>query len=294
MSVSVGSLGVSPLATKGAGVACADSVAVIAEHCLQLEIATWPKPGLVSDVDCGSHSDMDAGTFRRSAAAIRPFLAELVVAGAQDADMPALRKIGMAAERAMLVATHGVNTHRGAIFGLGLLCAAAGLRAGGHLGAAESLGAGVARRWGQELCRGPRLADSHGEVAGRRYGVGGARAEAAAGFPSVYAVGVPALREIALRRPGDAEAARVQACFALIAVTEDTNVLHRGGSEGLRYARRAARRFLCRGGVRNDNWRRLAEATHRAFVARRLSPGGAADLLAMSLFVDAVDSGGAS
>jgi len=100
----------------------------------------------------------------------------------------------------------------------------------------------------------------------------------------VYEVGLPAL-QAALRATGeDAVAARVQACFALIAILEDTNLLHRGGAEGLRYAQQLAQRFLDAGGVRQSHWQARAEAVHHAFVERRLSPGGAADVLAMSLF----------
>ena len=87
-----------------------------------LEAEPWPKPGLVSHVDCGSHSDMDARTFRASALALHPFFVALASAGGTGMDE--LRAIGLLAEQAMIAATGGVNTHRGAIFGLGLLCAA--------------------------------------------------------------------------------------------------------------------------------------------------------------------------
>ncbi|MGK8205654.1 triphosphoribosyl-dephospho-CoA synthase MdcB [Burkholderia cenocepacia] len=268
----------------------AERIAALAEHSLLLEIDTYPKPGLVSHVDTGSHADMDAAMFARSAAVLRPYFAELAEAGARDAEMAALRKIGLRAEHAMLAATGGVNTHRGAIFGLGLLCAAAGRR--GVPGAVPrdlTLGAWVTRRWGADILGGPRLPDSHGERASRRYGVGGARREAADGFVTVYRVGLPALRRARRDRPDDPEAARVDACFALIAALDDTNLLHRGGQAGLDFARAAARAFVARGGVRARDWRLRAAAAHRAFVARRLSPGGAADLLAMSVFVDALE-----
>ena len=266
-------------------------LAALAEHSLCLEIETWPKPGLVSHIDNGSHADMDAATFRRSAAAIRPYFAELAEAGARGAAMPALRKIGLRAERAMLAATGGVNTHRGAIFGLGLLCAAAGARDAGHADAQLSLGAVVAQLWGRDILAGPRLPDSHGERAGRRYGAGGARREAAEGFPSVYDIGLPALREAGRLAPDDEEALRVQACFALIAAVEDTNLLHRGGLDGLRFAQRSARAFLEQGGVGQADWRGAAAAVHHAFVERRLSPGGAADLLALCVFLGALEHG---
>jgi triphosphoribosyl-dephospho-CoA synthase len=276
-------------AARGASVQEAGVIAAIAVGCLLREVETWPKPGLVSHVDAGSHGDMDAGTFHRSAAAIQPYLHALAEAGAQGSAMGRLRIIGLEAEAAMLAATGGVNTHRGAIFGLGLLCAAAGEKAGGRADPAKPLGAVVARLWGSNILDGPVLLHSHGGEARRRYGAGGARLEAAQGFPGVYEIGLPALQKGALMAPGDAEAARVQACFALIAALEDTNLLHRGGPSGLRFAQRAARGFLDDGGVDRRDWRERAYAVHWAFVARRLSPGGSADLLAMSLFVQACE-----
>ncbi|WP_315767002.1 MULTISPECIES: triphosphoribosyl-dephospho-CoA synthase MdcB [unclassified Bradyrhizobium] len=258
-----------------------------AADCLVMELETWPKPGLVSHVDNGSHDDMDAGTFRRSAAAIRPHFRRLADAGAYGCGMERLRIIGLEAERAMFAATGGTNTHRGAIFGLGLLCAAAGAKAAGAVDSELPLGDVVARLWGDGILGGPVLLHSHGSAARRRFHAGGARLEAANGFPSVYRIGLPTLRRTRPAVLGDAEAARVETCFALIASVEDTNLLHRGGLDGLRFAHRAAGRFIDAGGVRAADWRVHAKSVHDSFVARRLSPGGSADLLAMTLFVDA-------
>ncbi|WP_375312910.1 triphosphoribosyl-dephospho-CoA synthase MdcB [Bradyrhizobium sp. A5] len=263
------------------------AIGAVAADCLVRELETWPKPGLVSHVDNGSHDDMDAATFRRSATAIRPYLQGLADAGALGFGMGRLRIIGLEAERAMLAATSGVNTHRGAIFGLGLLCAAAGAKAGGLVDPALPLGDVVARLWGNSILDGPVLLHSHGSAARRRFRAGGARIEAANGFPSIYGIGLPALRRTAPVVPEDMEAARVEACFALIASVEDTNLLHRGGLEGLRFAHDAAQGFIDAGGVRAPGWRARAQSIHDSFVARRLSPGGSADLLAMTLFVDA-------
>ncbi len=268
--------------------AAANRIGDLAVSALLTELRVWPKPGLVSRVDSGSHADMDADTFRASAGALRPFFATLAYAAADGAGMAELRTIGRAAERAMLTATGGVNTHRGAIFGLGLLCAAAGSPDFG--GEGERLGEIARRRWGRDILDAPVTAWSHGTLASRRYGVGGARGEAAAGFPHVYRVGLPALRLGLHLTNGDENAAGVQACFALIAEVADTNLLHRGGAEGLRFARRAAASFLAGGGVGGADWRARAIETHRKFVALRLSPGGSADLLAATLFVHSLES----
>ncbi|MCC0809396.1 triphosphoribosyl-dephospho-CoA synthase MdcB [Methylobacterium sp. W2] len=264
-------------------------IAARAVDSLRLEVETYPKPGLVSHVDRGSHADMDAGTFRASAMALLPSFADLARAGATGAGMSALRRIGIKAEAAMREATGGVNTHRGAIFGLGLLSAAAGA-----LGACRlrpgALGRHVSERYGEAILAGPVLLHAPGAAARRRYGIGGAPAEAAAGFPTLYWVGLPALRRARHLRPGDEEAARVETCFALIAQLEDTNLLHRGGEAGYAFARASAAGFLSGGGVARDDWRARAVAIHRAFVARHLSPGGSADLLAMTLFVDGLEA----
>ena len=148
----------------------------------------------------------------------------------------------------MLAVTGGVNTHRGAIFSLGLLCAAAGAtwsettRSESHW-RPQALGATVRQRWGQAIMSGPIPLRSHGTNALLKFGAGGARAQAAAGFPQAIEVGLPALRLGRRLAPKDPQAARVQSFFAILASMEDTNLLHRGGAVGLRYAQEAAPAF---------------------------------------------------
>ena len=281
----------------------AAAIAGAAADALLAELETWPKPGLVSHVDRGSHDDMDAGTFRRSVAATQPYFGLLAAAGVDGAEMSELRRIGLGAERAMLVATGGVNTHRGAIFGLGLLCAAAGaaeatwqppsfasLRCPVRCPAAV-LGAIVRQRWGRAIAGGPIPLQSHGTQALLRFGAGGARAEAAGGFQSVPGrrLARAAARAAACSRQSGS--ARVQAFFALLAAVDDTNLLHRCGVDGLRDAQKAAAGFLAAGGVGQAEWIDAAAAVHRGFVRRRLSPGGCADLLAATLFMDRMETG---
>ncbi len=263
-------------------------IGAFATMCLELEVATHPKPGLVSHVDNGSHHDMDAALLVRSARTLQPYFVDLAAAGAAGTDMGRLRVIGMDAEAAMHAATGGINTHRGAIFGLGLLCAAAGFREA--YGTAHPLGRIVAERWGAEILAGPVCLRSHGALAARRYKVGGARKEAARGFPSVYEIGLSALRSGLAMSGGEEEAARVHACMALIAAIDDTNLLHRGGADGLAFAKARAEDFIEGGSVGRADWRRRALAVHRAFVRRNLSPGGSADLLAMTLFAASLEA----
>ncbi len=267
----------------------AERVAALAHAALIDELEAWPKPGLVSPVDSGSHRDMDCGTLRRSADAIRPFFTELARAGDRQATLPELRLIGVAAETAMMSATGGVNAHRGAIFSLGLICAAEGVRRRCP-GSGEDRAAAVGALWGEAILGGPVSGTSNGGAAERRFGIGGAREEAGGGFATVRAVGLPALRAGRALAPGDPVAARVHCLFALMAALDDTNLLHRGGRTGLAFVRTEAGRFIAAGGVGAAGWRDGAVRLHEAVVARNLSPGGSADLMAATLFLDALET----
>lgn len=265
------------------------------------ELALFPKPGLVSFVDSGSHRDMNAATFQRSLTALGPSFVQMASLGAADAPFAALEGCGIVAEQRMLAATGGVNTYRGAIFTLGLLCAAAGRQtAAGHRLDVDGLRAALQRSWGAALaarCEAggrskaaaddPPTALSNGRQAARRLGLRGAGHEAAEGFPVLFEIGWPTLTA-ATRAGLDPRSARLQTLFALIAVLDDTNLAHRGGLDGLRFAQRAARTFLAAGGAARPGAMAEAVAIHHAFVARRLSPGGAADLLAAACWLQRI------
>ena len=250
----------------------------------ELELA--PKPGLVSFVDSGSHADMDAHTFMRSLFALRHYFVQIAALGEAHAPFDALERCGIAAEARMLSATGGINTHRGAIFTLGLLCAAAGaLARDGQSLCPDALRASLHRHWGDALrarCR--RISMLPGGLAARRYGLRSASEEAALGFPVLFDVAVPALAA-ATRRGLDSQRARLDTLFAIMASLDDSNLAHRGGLAGLQYAQSAARSYLERGGSATDNRLEAAWALHRDFVARRLSPGGAADTLAAACWM---------
>lgn len=264
------------------------SPASLATWALREELRTWPKPGLVSYRDRGSHPDMDAALFEASIAAVADYFDEVFLAGRDGADLAELRALGIAAETRMLQATRGVNTHRGAIFSLGFLLAAAGRRGADPSLSSVTLGTIGRKLWGADLARVECGQEgSHGVIVGRRHGVSGARGEAARGFPHIYDAGLPALR--GARHTGW-NRAKVQCLFALIAQLDDTNLLYRGGLAGLSFARDSARAFLDAGGVERPGSLQYAADLHEQFVARGLSPGGAGDLLAATILVDALDT----
>ena len=255
--------------------ALAADIARIAVGSLYAELVLYPKPGLVSLVDNGSHTDMQAATFMRSLFTLRHYFAHIYRAGRDDAPFAVLRQLGVAAEQRMLVATGGINTHRGAIFSLGLLCAAAGrASAQGLTPTPAALRAVLLICWGDAL-------------AAHAKGAGGAREEGALGLPSVFEVGLPALLA-SLTAGRSMRHARVDALFALMAHIDDTNVHHRGGAAGALAVRSGARAFVDAGGTAQAGWLEQAVALHHDFISARLSPGGAADLLAASCFVHSV------
>ena len=257
-----------------------------ATRALYHELALSPKPGLVTLTDSGSHQDMDAHSFMRSLFALRSYFVAIAELGYQSADFAALERCGLQAEARMLAATGGVNTHRGAIFMLGLLCAAAGaLTRVGEPPSPQGLRDTLRMHWGAALdARSQRPSSLPGGIAARKHGLRSASMEAALAFPVLFETAVPALAA-ALERGRDAQHARLDTLFHTMAVLDDSNLAHRGGLEGLRHAQRSARNFLAQGGSARPDGLDAARAMGRDFVARRLSPGGAADTLAAACWV---------
>jgi triphosphoribosyl-dephospho-CoA synthase len=252
---------------------------------LRNEAMAWPKPGLVTPVDSGSHRDMNIGTLLTSIDALRGSFVQLAAAGANGASFAALQEIGIAAEHKMLLATAGINTHRGAIFNLGLLVAAAARRQLEQSLHNFSCGELVAKLWGAEIAAARKDSPiSHGNSVYKKFAVGGARTEAATGFPSVYNISLPVLRHH-LAAGHDSESAMIATLLALMEYLPDTNLLWRGGESGLEFVRQSAAAFNRDGGVATPGWQERLLELHRDCVARNLSPGGSADLMAATWLV---------
>ncbi|MGJ6968984.1 triphosphoribosyl-dephospho-CoA synthase [Streptosporangium sp. G11] len=261
-------------------------LADLAVRALGQEARLSPKPGLADRRGRGAHDDMDLPLLLASAQALRPTfrsvaeVAERTAAGIERRDE--LGRLGRAGEAAMLRVTRGVNTHRGALWTLGLLVA-------GAVGAADEREAArrAARLAALPDRHLPVRAPSHGELARRRYGVRGARGEAEAAFPHVVEVALPRLRRAGAAGVAE-EVARLDALLEVMSLLDDTCVLHRGGPEGLRVVRSGAARVLAEGGAGTVRGHAALLELDERCVARRLSPGGSADLLAAALFLDMV------
>lgn len=268
----------------------AKMLATAATDALRAEVDLTPKPGLVDLRNAGAHSDMNHALMVASSQALTLGFHDCAVAATRERDPVRLRAelglLGRESEARMMLATNGVNTHRGAIWALGLLVAAAAAEPGRWC-AAELL-AWVAR---MAAIDDPAIAPfrvSNGQRAVARFGVAGARAEAAAGFVQITDAALPVLR--AARTAGACErVARLDALLALMAVLDDTCVLSRAGRSGLRLVQRNAEAILAAGGVGTRAGARGLLALDRSLVAAHASPGGSADLLAATLFIDALE-----
>jgi triphosphoribosyl-dephospho-CoA synthase len=284
---------VSPVVQAAAESIPVGVVAELAVRSLVEEAELTPKPALVDRRGSGAHDDMDLEMLRLSAYALHPTFGALTDRAHYRAPSRRLREdlaaIGRRGEGTMFAVTGGVNTHRGAIWTLGLLAAAATMAPG-------TPPAGIAAIAGRVAAFPDQYAPteiSHGCLVTRCYGVAGARGEARRGFPHVVGVALPALRTA--REAGCSERlARLDALVALIANVDDTCLLHRGGRAALRDAQTGARAMLDAGGNATATGRRALRSLEAALLHHNASPGGSADLLAAALFLDALDHAAAS
>lgn len=268
----------------------AGQLAELAREALVAEVELTPKPGLVDRRGAGAHSDLSLDLMRQSAAAIAPYFEAM---GDSAQSMPFDRglrtevaAIGRAAESAMLQATNGSNAHKGAIWILGLLVTAASRGIDLNPAAIAQDAAFLARLPDRAQ---PQLL-SHGEMVRARYGATGARGEAFAGFPHVLHVGLPTLRAERNRARTETNS-RLWALLNIMARLEDTCVLYRGGAEGLAIVQKGASDALLAGGPGSVAGELAMLRLDQELLIRNISPGGAADLLAATLFLDALEQG---
>lgn len=270
----------------------AERLADLAVDALIDEADLSPKPALVDRRGSGAHTDLHLGLMHASALALWPAFKEMAEAAIEIGEIglplrEAIGLIGREGEQAMLATTDGVNTHRGAIWALGLLVAAVALEP--ESSAAGSIALRAARLALLEDRHAPRPL-SHGAQVAQRYGARGAREEAQLGFPAVIERALPQLQRSRAAGHGE-QNARLDALLAIMTRLADTCVLYRAGEEGLHTMQHGAQAVLDAGGSASLAGRRRLHELDQQLIALNASPGGAADLLAACLFIDRIGSG---
>jgi len=271
---------------------CADTLAQTAYSALLDELYTTPKPGLVDRANNGAHKDMDIPLFEKSAASLLPYFRKAALLGMEGCDMTALRKCGAAGEKEMFAATAGVNTHKGMVYSMGLLLAGMGhtLTAGGDdsdadpgtdpVAAAIQYASALASQDAEARLKASEEAPStNGGKVLAAYGAKGATGEAMAGFPHA----VFCAEHLRWYREHNYDNAGALAFCDSMAALEDTNLLHRGGPDGLAFAQQMAAQIASM-----PIFQRTEALTEmdRIMILRNLSPGGSADMLALAFLLE--------
>lgn len=255
-----------------------------------LEVSTHPKPGLVTRLSNGAHKDMSIFTFMMSSAVLSKAFNDLQDIGQAHRGTLAelfckLRSYGVGAEAELLRVTKGVNTQRGILFAGGIVSAVSGyamnmgLSRDALLPMIKEMAAGLVAR---ELKNLDHAAMTAGEKLYYKYGITGIRGEVENGFPSVVNYGLPALED-AFNKGATINDALVHALIALMTVVEDSNVIWRTDYDTLLEVQRIAKDILNLGSVFTEKGRMAIAETERYFLQRRISPGGSADLLSVTI-----------
>ena len=267
--------------------AITEEVSRLAVQSLLCEVYATPKPGLVDQNNNGSHTDMDLPLFLTSTATLWEYFRNCVKIGLHGTDpvtvFNQLRQAGLEAERRMFAATKGVNTHKGAIFSMGILCGAVGsldpecwADPRQVSGCCALLSRGLVRKdyefMEQPVTNGEKLFETHG--------ITGARGQAEAGFPGAFRVGLPRLEE-ALQKGLSFNDALCNTLLHILLTTWDTNLIKRGGMVAYGQIQAMLERLLQAQPLLPME---IIEQLDRAFIKQNLSPGGSADLLSATCF----------
>ena len=249
-------------------------IADLAERSLRQELDTTPKPGLVDKQDNGAHKDMDYALMSASISALRPYLTRIAVESAAEVNAAGIMSIGIEAEAAMLKATGGVNTHKGALFCIGLSIAAASFLAC-STGAVET--DSFRELVSRTASRIPSAQSTHGAEAKRNFKVGGALENAREAYPELFTAWLPYYRSL----EGDPYRCHKTLLYIMTDL-DDTNVLHRRGAEGLAHTKSEAARLL------KDFSMNGLSSLNYDFIRENISPGGSADMLSLTMFIKSI------
>ena len=262
------------------------------------EVSASPKPGLVDCINSGAHTDMDFFTFMDSIAAISPYFTSFAELGCNldkidETTLDKLRPLGIECEKVMFRATKGVNTHKGAIFSLGILAAAAGYcYSTMHDLSSDTVcnAAGViAKASESDFLHLNTASMTKGRGLYEAYGIRGVRGEAASGFESVRKYALPVMRELFLHGGYNKNDIYLQVLLHLMVNIVDTNVIARCGIDALEYMQNSTKNVLAMGGALSLQGKAELYRMDEAYIKRNISSGGCADLLSVAIMLNLLD-----
>ena len=279
-------------------------VSNIAIKSILFEVSASPKPGLVDRYNSGAHSDMDFFTFIRSSSVLASYFYNCTKAGIDFSGsdykdlLIDIRPIGIKAEKDMFKATAGINTHKGIIFSMGIIAAAAGSLFKESSRDAFSfteisnrvilISHGITKELNnvhnkEEL--------TYGEKLYIKYGTKGIRGEVESGFQTAINTSLPILEKLIFEEIYHINDILIQVLLNLMAYTEDSNVLGRHNMEVLNYVQEKSKKAIKLGGYFTEEGKRYIESMDKEFIDRNISTGGSADLLAVSLMMYILKNG---
>lgn len=253
-------------------------IAHLATQALQAELDTTPKPGLVDKDNNGAHRDMDYALMQRSINTLHPYFVKLALLGCADA-LPthtSIRDVGIEAERAMLSATNGVNTHKGALFSMGLAVVAAA-----HEKDTDSLQTTIKALAASFLDTNGTHGSKAKLLSKGTTAIKGALDNAREGYEMLFAEWLPFYIE--RRKERDAYTLH-KTLLRIMCDLDDTNVIYRTDLATAEEVKQEARALL-------DNFAEAAlKDMDRRYTARNISPGGAADMLSLTIFIGSIQT----
>lgn len=268
-------------------------VDMLAKKALTYEVLLSPKPGLVDRFDSGAHNDMDIYTFMDSIESLDNYLYECTKAGYEYKGanyyeiLDIIRPLGIEAENRMLEATGGINTHKGAIFIFGILCAAIGNVKSSNKEINFKNISHTSSMIAYNILDDFKIVDSNNLTYGtsqfKNLGLTGIRGEVKDSFPSIKGSLIKFIDTI--EEGFNEKIALGESLLYLMSILDDSNVIGRTGAEGLEYMRKSVNSIIEKGGYKTSCGLDLISKTNIDFINRRISPGGCADLASATLFI---------
>jgi triphosphoribosyl-dephospho-CoA synthase len=261
------------------------------------EVSATPKPGLVDRANSGAHQDMNFLTFMSSSAVLFDTFYYCALEGMNFTSqnyqvlLERIRPFGIEGEKKMFAATNGVNTHKGLVFSLGIIAAALGslyaeekefiFDAHEICKRVQQIAVGLCKEFGTILNKNEQ---TYGERLFEKYNIKGIRGEVESGFQTVMKYGLSVMRQYA-SKDEDLNNVFIQVLLNLMSKTEDSNVLGRHDHGTLEYVRHQAEIALQLGGAFTKEGMDFITFLDREFISRNISPGGSADLLAVTIML---------